>query len=175
MKEIQKSIPNFENKFVISNKGNVKRLNYEFVDSRGGKKFYKECNKLAIVDNTGYYKITLTNGKNNIYQYQIHRLLAILFIPNPNNLPEVNHIDGNKLNNDLVNLEWVSKRENHHHAIKLNLKRCVSVNVSKINKEIADNIRKDNKNGLTCKQLSKIYNISYSNVYKIIKNMIWKN
>lgn len=50
------------------------------------------------------------------YCYGVHRLVALAFIPNPNNLPEVNHKDGNKLNNNIDNLEWVSKSDNIKHS-----------------------------------------------------------
>lgn len=52
----------------------------------------------------------------------IHRIVATAFIPNPNNLPEVNHKDGNKQNNSVSNLEWVTRSENQTHAYKLGLK-----------------------------------------------------
>ena len=63
----------------------------------------------------GLYK----NGRRK--SYQIHRLVAITYIPNPNGLPQVNHKDGNSLNNHVSNLEWVTQSENMQHGIKLGL------------------------------------------------------
>lgn len=60
----------------------------------------------------GYIAIKLTNGRSA----RAHRIVAMAFISNPNNLPEVNHIDGNKRNNSVENLEWVSRQENMTHA-----------------------------------------------------------
>lgn len=54
--------------------------------------------------------------KNKRKNWILHRLLAIHFLPNPENKPEVNHIDGNKFNNDLSNLEWCTRAENLKHA-----------------------------------------------------------
>ena len=64
----------------------------------------------------GYTNICLCkNGKAKMFR--LHRLLAETFIPNPENKPQINHIDGNKKNNDLSNLEWVTASENALHAI----------------------------------------------------------
>jgi hypothetical protein len=68
----------------------------------------------------GYKAIDLcNNGKHKIYH--IHRLVATYFIPNPENKPYVNHIDGNKANNNVSNLEWVTGSENMIHAINTGL------------------------------------------------------
>lgn len=64
----------------------------------------------------GYMRIEIAGRK-----YSVHRLLADAFIPNPGNKPQVNHIDGNKANNTLSNLEWVTQRENQLHAYKIGL------------------------------------------------------
>ena len=67
--------------------------------------------------NTGYRMVHLTiNGQKK--SYAVHRLVAEAFIPNPENLPVVHHKDGNKLNNNVENLEWVSQSQNRIHAIQ---------------------------------------------------------
>lgn len=73
---------------------------------------------------SGYESLML--WVNNKYvHHSIHRLLALTFIPNPENKPQVNHIDGNKLNNHLDNLEWVTASENGMHAYMVGLSRSV--------------------------------------------------
>lgn len=68
----------------------------------------------------GYALVSLSkNGKKK--KFRIHRLVAEAFIPNPNNYPCVNHIDGNKLNNNVNNLEWCTEKQNMEHAAKFNL------------------------------------------------------
>lgn len=87
-----------------------------------GRCFNTKTNKFLAgsVKNTGYRMYNLTiNGKKK--DFSAHRLVAIHFIPNPNNLPVVNHIDGNKLNNNVTNLEWATQSENRQHAYDNNL------------------------------------------------------
>ena len=75
---------------------------------------------VGMVDRCGYHEVIL-NGK----QYRVHRLVAEAFIPNPNNLPCVNHIDGNKQNNSVENLEWVTYSENTIHSFKTGLQKKI--------------------------------------------------
>lgn len=71
--------------------------------------------------NSNYYRIELNYG-GRIWRPTIHRLVAITFIPNPHNKPDVNHLDGNKHNNNVTNLEWCTKSENIRHAFRTGLK-----------------------------------------------------
>ena len=73
--------------------------------------------KTSLTTN-GYENLTIRiDGK--IKNLLIHRLVAVLFIDNPNNLPQVNHKDGNKLNNNIDNLEWISPSNNHRHRVDI--------------------------------------------------------
>lgn len=110
-KEIWKDIAGYEGLYQINNYGDVKSLNY---GNTKKEKILKPHN------NDGYYDVTLyKHGKHK--QYKIHRLVAQNFIPNPKNKPQVNHKDGNKINNNVNNLEWVTNSENIKHAFKTNL------------------------------------------------------
>lgn len=71
------------------------------------------------VNNRGYCTVSFNNTT-----YMVHNLVAKGFIPNPENKPEVNHIDGNKLNNDVINLEWVTRKENINHAFRTGLNKA---------------------------------------------------
>jgi len=75
----------------------------------------------AKLGRNGYYSVSLCQKEGKRITVSIHRLLAIAFIPNPENKPQVNHIDGDKLNNKLSNLEWVSHKENLVHASNMGL------------------------------------------------------
>ena len=67
------------------------------------------------VSSHGYERVCLFKMDRE-RRYRVHRLVAMAFIPNPDNLPQVNHIDGNKRNNHVSNLEWVTNEQNSHHA-----------------------------------------------------------
>lgn len=99
-------ILNYENLYEVSSFGQVRRL--------------KKLNNLRPGLSKGYYFVVLSKDcKGKISK--IHRLVALAFIPNPENKPYVNHKDGNKLNNKLENLEWCTDQENRTHASKLGL------------------------------------------------------
>ena len=94
----EKDIDGYEGKYKIYEDGRVWSYKYN--------KFMK-----AFTNNTGYYRIGLSKDNKN-KKFLLHRLLAINFIPNPNNLPDVDHFDRNNKNNDLSNLRWVTPGEN---------------------------------------------------------------
>lgn len=78
--------------------------------------------KPTLNNGGGYYKVGLYNGDGQKTVY-VHRLVGVTFLPNPNNLPEINHIDGNKLNNCVSNLEWCTRKENAKHSYNLGLQK----------------------------------------------------
>lgn len=107
MVEIWKDIPNYEGLYQISNKGRVKSFRQS---SKLGK--VAEYILKPSVANNGYCQVTLYD--NTIRKkFLIHRLVANAFLPNPNNLPQVNHKDENRLNNNVENLEWCTAEYNN--------------------------------------------------------------
>lgn len=85
---------------------------------------------------SGYLRIGLRDKRTSRHWYSVHRIVAKAFVPNPENKPEVNHIDGNKLNNAIDNLEWCTQQENVAHAYNTGLrtstrsKPCLQINRS---------------------------------------------
>ena len=105
-KEIWKPVVGLEDRYMISSLGMVKSLAYDIVDSIGRHVHRKEkLMKVKVCSSTGYPQVNLWVGEKN-KPFSIHRLTAEAFIPNPNNYPCVNHIDEDRSNSVLGNLEW---------------------------------------------------------------------
>lgn len=121
MKEIWKDIEDYEGLYQVSNMGRVKSLARTRKAYTPGKGDWvapvKERILRASISKDGYYCVVLAKEGVNKHQ-RVNRLVAEAFIPNTENKPQVNHIDGNKLNNRVDNLEWVTAKENTIHSVK---------------------------------------------------------
>lgn len=131
MDEEWRDIPNYEGYYQISNLGRVKSLDREIINVNGKIFLRKGKVKAQMIDKGGCKRVNLY--KDGILKCcPVHRLVAKTFIPNPENKPEVNHIDGNKQNNSVYNLEWCTRSENQQHAwnigLKENARKACSVN-----------------------------------------------
>ena len=110
-KEIWKNISGYKSKYQISNLGNVKSVNY---NRTGKEKILK-----TTQNNKGYLGVILCNGDGKRKYRYVHRLVAEAFIPNPLNLPQVNHKkEFEKWNNKVENLEWVTAKENVNYGTR---------------------------------------------------------
>lgn len=108
IEEEWRDIAGYDGKYQVSNLGRVKSTNYRCA----GKE-----QTLKLLYRNGYLRVALyKNGKNN--RLTVHRLVAEAFIPNQNNLPQVNHKDENKLNNRVDNLEWCTAKYNNNYGTR---------------------------------------------------------
>ena len=117
--EVWKDINGFSN-YQISNYGRVKsKSRYVNVGIKNVNKFYKQEKIINQYSNgRGYMQVTIYNDIGKPKTIKVHRLVARAFIENKNNLPQVNHKDGNKLNNSVDNLEWCDNLYNIRHGIE---------------------------------------------------------
>ena len=149
-----KDIKGYEGLYQISNEGRVRSL-------IGKEKILKPLNTI------GYFFVRLSKDKI-IKNYYIHRLIATHFLDNPDNKPQVNHINGIKTDNRLSNLEWNTRSENMKHADDTGLRNIKGSNhgQSKLTDQQVLKIRSSNLKG---KELSKIHGVSQSTI-SLIKN-----
>lgn len=114
-------IPNYEGFYEVSKNGDVRSVDRILKINNNATRLFKGKIISALPNkNLQYLQVHLwkDNKKENLY---VHRLVAKAFIPNPLDLPEVNHIDGNRLNNSVSNLEWCDRAGNARHAVETGL------------------------------------------------------
>lgn len=159
---------NFSDGYYVSKSGlilSVKRIKHRFLKTK--------------INPDGYLYVSLRKPKKQ-WKAKVHRLVAMAFLPNKENKPCVNHIDGNKLNNSVGNLEWCTYKENMDHASRVGLLNNKGEDnaISKLTKEDVLNIRKE-YNGFrkipTLKTLGKKYGVSRSVVGRIVNKKIWRH
>lgn len=166
--EIWKTIEGFNN-YEVSNYGNVRKKACNIIYKNKMKASYKE-KKLKKELSKNYLRVTLS--QNNIQKkFLIHRLVALYFLNNENQKKCVNHIDGNKINNNYLNLEWCTHSENELHSYnflgKININR-------KLNKEDIEDILKNcfkwkNKsNPGNIKIFADKYNVHKTTIYNVL-------
>ena len=135
----------------------------------------------SSLNHKGYPHVCLENKKTKT----VHRIVAETFIPNPENKPQVNHIDGNKQNNDVSNLEWVTNKENMDHAVRIGLRAESDKKISlamtgsknhraKLTEAEAKQI-KDLCETNTNKQIAELFPVGPTIVSIIRHNKIWKH
>ena len=117
---------------------------------------------------TGYYRVAI--GKKLMF---VHRLVAQKYIPNPENKPFVNHIDGNRTNNNVSNLEWVTEKENAQHAVRTGLQPIEeNSKVAKLTREQVAFIKSHPE--MERNKLAEMFNISAHTISDIRTGRTWK-
>lgn len=160
---VWKQIENYD--YEINPEGTVRRISTKKV-----KKSFKRPD--------GYIGIQLYKSKTEIKNFQLHRLIAIAFIENPEKKDVINHKDSNRENNSLDNLEWVTKKENDKHAYEFGYasNKGSKNGFSVLTEEKVLEIRKRRiENNLSYQMLSELYNVSRATVIGIIQRKSWKH
>ena len=114
-------IPNHNGIFLVSNYGRIQSRDRAVNNYPSGTRTIKGGILKAGINAGGYYIATLSVPWKKQNKMLVHRAIALAFIPNPENKPHINHIDGDKKNNDIANLEWCTHKENMIHARKIGL------------------------------------------------------
>jgi hypothetical protein len=175
--EIWKDIPEFQGFYQISNLGRVRSCDrYVAKHKNGALSLLKGSLKKIVYEKNHYPFVDLYKNNKRSKQY-MHRLMAIAFLPNPKNLKEINHIDGNKQNFSPSNLEWCSHIDNCLHAINTKLHDCQGEqhhNATLLNETVIK-IRELHQSGITQTEISKKFSINLRLVSKIVNRERWKH
>lgn len=174
MTEIWKDVIGYEGLYQISNLGNIKSLD-RVLKNRWGNYIRKGavmalnmCNRYAAIN-------LFVNWK--FKHCKIHRLVAIAFIPNHENKPEVNHINGNRYDNRAENLEWVTTSENELHAYRTGLKKSMYGDknpAARLSYKKVDEIKKKySSEKISMSKLAEQYGVSKSTIFNALSNNFW--
>ena len=171
-KEIWKDIKGYEGIYQISSFGRVKSMERE-VGSRNNTRRLREKMLSQFLSSAGYPTVNLYKDSNLKASY-VHRLISEAFIPNPENKPQVKHIDGDKRNNDLSNLEWCTIKENRNHAAQKGLAaRGAQAGIAKLNRKAVLEIKALLKSGEKQKKIAKRFNVSICAINDINTGRTW--
>ncbi|QHJ81914.1 MAG: hypothetical protein [Bacteriophage sp.] len=176
MEEIWKDIDGFKGYYQVSNLGRVKSI------GRSGKgcSIVDRIKKVTpSKDGIHYPNFGASTPFNKNKTLMLHRVIAIAFIPNPYNKKEVNHIDGDKNNNSLCNLEWVTSSENTNHGLKLGIMNTArgeqKIKQSKLKENQVKEILLHLKNGVPGAHIAKKCNVNKVTIYSIKNGKSWKH
>lgn len=171
MIEEWRDIKGFEGKYQISNLGRVKSL-----DRITNNRVFKSAVKKLQISNTGYHRVFLCLENRKSKPFSVHRLVAKAFLEHIEGRDIVNHLDGNKLNNIVTNLEWVTVSENTLHSYKNKLQVMgIGENnpASKYTEDQIREVKRLSKLGLNRKEISNITKVSKATIHLVLNNKSW--
>ena len=175
--EIWKDIQRFGGYYMASACGKFKRTDKPRVDANGITRVYKERLLNPSKTKKGYLRFYVSINNKSIGQFA-HKLIAETFIPNPKNLPEVNHRNGDKADNRIENLEWCTHKENMEHAWENGLCKALSGEnngMSKFTNNQVPEIRRKLNSGQSGASIARQYGVSRATISYIKLGKTWKH
>lgn len=178
VEEIWVPVKGFEGKYEVSTWGEVRSLDRSstYTNSVTGKVITRKIKGRVLtpkIVNAAYFIVDLSKGKRgDIKQASVHRLVAEHFLPNPENKPQVNHIDGNPNNNSLSNLEWVTVSENAIHSYETLGKGGESHGLAKLTEESVKEMRKL-YGTYNYTELGEMFGVHKSTVARACQGLCW--
>lgn len=171
-----KDIAGYEGKYQVSDDGLIRSLARIVDRNDGSKQPINERLLKCSMDSDGY-EIVVFSREGRRKTFKVHRLVASAFILNPDNLPQVNHIDGNKSRNVVSNLEWCTSRKNHQHARMCGLIGSCGENShgSKLTKQDVLLIVKLKADGKTHQEISELVQCGSANIHLICSGKTWSS
>lgn len=160
-KELWKPVKGYEGLYEVSNLGGIKSLARWRKNGENSGYWQQEKILKQTHTTTGYLKVELSKNKKRS-SFKVHRLVAEAFIANPDNKPNINHKDGNPLNNKAENLEWCTQQENIIHALRTGLKKKLHIPKEELKHLYID------KN-LTAKEIGEMYNVTAIPILAMLK------
>jgi hypothetical protein len=175
--EVWKSVVGLEGYYQVSNLGQVRSVD-RTVNHKGAIRQKVRSYKGQLLTPRqlrGYVRVCVTK-EGRSWNKQVHRLVAIAFIPNPENKPQVNHIDGVKSNNNVENLEWATSQENCVHAHEAGLRtgrKGVENSQARLTPEIVRKIRELRKSGHSYGSIGRAIGICTMQAHRIVNGKQW--
>lgn len=170
-----KPIPGYVGFYEANTSGEIRGID-RIVFSRDGKWHKIETKRIKIrYSGRGWGHVILGRGLGDRISYSASRLIALTFIPNPDNKPQVNHINGIKTDNRVENLEWVTNQENCFHRTRVLGKSTLdSHGKAKLKSEQIYLIRLFRSHGLAYHKIGEIFGVKAPAIMQIIKGTIWR-
>lgn len=176
-----RDVSGWEGKYKVSDRGDVLSVSRIILskdhNDKPTKAIVDEKILKSKIEKTGYVSVTVKDRDRRM-TFRVHKLVAQAFIPNPENKPQINHINGIKTDNRVENLEWCTQVENAKHAVATGL-NTPTIGTRhwnhKHSEEDALLVKTEYEGGMSRKQISKKYGYEYVFVYNVTSGQRWKH
>lgn len=166
-----RALPGFEGRYGVTRDGRVWSYAHAWINGKGAPQSHDGMWLNPVLDKTGYLRVRLSLGKRRQFP-SVHRVVALAWLPNPGGLPQVNHIDGDKLNNRDTNLEWCTPGDNNRHAYAIGLHGPHPRR--KLSDEGARSVRSRHAAGDSVAELAREFGLDRKTVYGVLKGRTYR-